>query len=94
MDITSALKRSWREDITLRSIIANTVIQYYFDKTQKKIDIESIQIRWKKVIIKTGNSLINTELLFMSGDIKTLLENKVSQMHLPLWKNFELRFTV
>lgn len=94
MDISSALKRTWREDITLRSIIANAISGYYFEKTQKKIEIESVQIRGKKIIIKTGSSIINTELWYLSGDIHELLEKKCKPLQLPLPKEAELRFVV
>ena len=94
MDISSALKRTWREDITLRSIIANTISSYYFEKAQKKIEIESIQIRGKKILVKTGSSIMNTELIYLSGDILSLLQKKISPLKLPFPKEAELRFIV
>ncbi len=92
MDITSALKRTWREDITLRSIIASTVWEYYTKKIGSVLEIQSVQIRGKKILIKTGNPLLNSQLVLLQWDIEELLQKRFGDMKLSLWKEIDLRF--
>jgi len=67
MDIKSALKKSGRDEIATKSIIANTIKTLY----GKPIDITSIRLQGKKVLVKTQNSLINSELILLHEEIKT-----------------------
>ena len=53
MDIGNALRRAGRDDITTRSVIANTVKKMYSETSGREIFIDSVQIRGKKVFIKT-----------------------------------------
>jgi hypothetical protein len=44
MDIGNALRKAGRDDITMRSVIANTVIQLAKEKLNKDITVQSVQI--------------------------------------------------
>lgn len=92
MDIGNALRRAGRDDITIRSIIANTTQNIYFEKTWVQISISSIQLRWKKVLIKTGNALINSELQLMQESIKKASLEKLWTMSITLSKELTFRF--
>lgn len=88
MDLGNALKRVWRDDITIRSVIANTVKQLY----TKKIVIISIKISGKTILIKTWNSLINSELQMIRWEIEQESKNKLSQMWIHIDKNTTIKF--
>lgn len=88
MDIWNALRRTGREDITLRSIISNTIQELY----PNKITITSVQVRWKKILVKTGNSLANSELQFLSGDIKKASLQKLSAVGIHISEDVKVVF--
>lgn len=88
MDLGNALKRVWRDDITIRSVIANTVKQLY----TKKIVITSIKISGKTILIKTWNSLVNSELQMIRWEIEQESKNKLSQMWIHIDKNTTIKF--
>lgn len=88
MDIGNALRRAGREDIALRSTIANTVWEIY----HHPVEIRSVQIKWKKVFIKTGNTLINSELQLMETDIKKASLEKLEKIGIHLKKDMVFRF--
>ena len=73
MDIGNALRRAWREDITIRSIIAQTVKSIY----KREISIKSVKIHWKKIIVQTGKPIINSELNLRKEDIKSAVLKKL-----------------
>jgi hypothetical protein len=76
MDIGNALRRAGREDITIRAVLANTISEVY----EREVLIESVRIHGKKIIIKTGIPLINSELSLMSEDIKKASLEKLGVM--------------
>lgn len=90
MDIGNALRKAGKEKLTTQSIIANSIQKYYEEKTGRKIVIQSVQIRWKKILIKTGNALISSELQMMQWDIHPIILKKLSQLtiHIPLEMNY------
>jgi len=49
MDIGNALRRAGRDDITMRSVIANTISELY----SHEVHIKSVTIHGNKIIIKT-----------------------------------------
>ncbi len=88
MDIGNALHRAWRDDITTRSIIANTVKEIY----GKDISIISVRIHGQKILIKTGKSLVNFELQLMAEDIKIASLEKLWRLWIQLSPSIEIRF--
>lgn len=92
MDIGNALRRAWRDDITIRSVIANTVKEMSQEKLWYTVSIDSVQIRGKKVLVKTGNALINSELSLLQGDIKKASMKKLSMMHIKIGNDIVFRF--
>lgn len=92
MDIGNALRKAGRDDITMRSIIANTTLQLAKDKLSKDITIESVQILWKKIRIKTWSTLINSELQFISTDIKKNSQEKLKKMWIYLSEDTQFIF--
>lgn len=89
MDIGNALRRAWKDDIIMRSMIANTITELY----GKNIAIQSVKILWKKIIIKTGNSLINSELQLLEWDIKEKCIEKLWKLWIKIHSESVMRFT-
>lgn len=92
MDIWNALRRAGRDDITIRSVIANTVQSMYTKKSWKEITIQSVQIKGKKIVIKTWIPLINSELGLMESNIKKASLEKLLGMNIKLSTDIVLRF--
>lgn len=88
MDIGNALRRAGRDDITLRSTIANTVWELY----THEVSIKSVKIHGKKIIISTGNPLINSELSLLSWDIKKASLQKLSKLWIHLSQETQFLF--
>jgi hypothetical protein len=88
MDIANALRRTGRDDITTRAIIANVIRELY----PHEIHIESVKISGKKIIIRTGNSIANSELNLLSGDIKKVSLQKLWDMGIRLSDEIIFRF--
>ncbi len=80
MDIGNALRRTGREDIALRSIIANTIKDIY----PRNIDIIFVTIKGKKVFVKTENNIINSELSLMRWDIQKESLKRLSEVWITL----------
>ncbi len=88
MDIGNSLRRAWRDDITIRSVIANSIYEIY----PHEITIKSVQIHGNKVIVKTGSSLISSELQLLSWTIKEKSLKKLYSMKIELSKNIVFYF--
>lgn len=89
MDIGNALRRTGKEDITTRSIISKTVQNIYW----KHLDIKSIKIHGDKIIVHTGNALINSELSLLSWDIKKASQEKLKSLGIQISANVKFIFT-
>lgn len=61
-EIGNAIRRAGREEITIKSVLSNTIKGEYY----REIDIVSIQIKGNKVLVKTGSTLINSELTLLA----------------------------
>lgn len=88
MDIGNALRRTGREEITIRSIISNTIHDIYWPQ----VHIHSVNIRGNKVMVKTGNALINSELSLLSWDIKKASLQKLGALGISLSHELKIRF--
>lgn len=88
MDIGNALRRAGRDDITIRSIIANTIRDEY----THEVSIRSVKIHGNKIIVATWNPLINSELSLLSWKIKENIYKKSATLWLKIWANINLRF--
>jgi len=88
MDIGNAIRRAGREDITIRSVLANTISEIY----SHEVIIESVKIHGKKILIKTWKPLINSELWLMSEEIKKASLEKLSTMWIKLSADITFRF--
>lgn len=92
MDIGNALRRAGRDDITIQAVIANTVKKVYKETSSHDVSIASVQLKWKKVFVKTWNALINSELQFLEWEIKKASIGKLSSMHIKIWSDIVFRF--
>lgn len=88
MDLGNALKRAWRDDITIRSVIANTVAQLY----PRKVKITSVKLSGKTILVKTWNSLINSELQMIRWDIEEQCKKKLSHMWIHIDNSTMIKF--
>jgi len=93
MKIGDSLRRKWKEDVIIKSIIWNTIIGVF--KLKKNIDITpylvSIQLKKNIIMIKTNNPLINTELLLIDDKIKEASKEKLSKIWIKL-NNFNIKY--
>ena len=93
MKIGESLRRKWKEDVIIKSIIWNTIIDIF--KVEKNIDITSylvsIQLKWDNILIKTSKPIINTELLILSNKIKEASKKKLLKIWIKL-KNINIKY--
>ena len=82
MQLSDSIKRSWKEDTIIKSIIWNTIIEVF--EWQKKIDIKdyliSIQNLSWTFLVKTTKPIINSELYLLNENIKTKSLEKLNRM--------------
>lgn len=88
MDIGNALRTSWRDDITIRSVIANTIKELY----DKPVNINSVKTYKNTILIKTHNPLINSELQLMSKQIQETCIWKLKIMGITLENTTQIKF--
>jgi len=88
MDIWNALRRAGRDDITTLAVISNTVKEMY----NKTVEIQSVKLLWKKILIKTWNSLVNSELQLLEWDIKKASLKKLEKLWIKIKKDCVMRF--
>lgn len=88
MDIGNAIRKAGREDITIRSVLANTIQELY----THEVIIASVKIHGNKIIIKTWKALINSELALMSEEIKKASLQKLNMMWIKLSPDIIFRF--
>ncbi len=88
MDIGNALRRSWIDDITIRSTISRVVAS----SLEYDVTVLSVKIHGNIIRVRTDNPLINSELSLKSGDIKKASLEKLWAMGIQLWKNIKFRF--
>ena len=83
----------WREEVIIKSILWNSVIDVF--NTEKNIDITpyliSIRLNAKVIFIKTTNPLINTELLLLDHKIKKLFSEKLKKVGI-IFYDFEVKY--
>ena len=94
MNIWNSIRNKWQEEIIIKSIIWNSIIEIF--KKEKSLDITryliSIIIRWKTVIIKTNKPIINTELLTIDDKIKKASWEKLLKIWIKFY-DFDIRYS-
>lgn len=88
MDIGNSLRRLWRDDITIRSIIANTIHEIY----NHECEVQSVKVHGNTILIKTGSPLINAELQLLDWKIKQSALKKLWWVWIKLSANIKFRF--
>ena len=93
MDIANSIRRSWKEEVIIQSIIWNTIIDIF--QTEKNINIKkyliSIKLKWTNILVKTNKPIINTELYLLNSKIKKVSQEKLKKLWL-LKNNFEIKY--
>ncbi len=93
MDIGNSIRRSWKQEVIIQSIIWNTILDVF--KSQKKIDIEkylvSIKIKGGNILVKTNKPIINTELYLLNEEIKKTSQAKLEKLWLYKTE-FEIKY--
>jgi len=92
MDLGTSLRKNARDEITVLSIIALSVQEVYKNITWNTVSVKSVQIKWKKIFIKTDNKLINSELSLLVWNIHEILDMKITKLWFPSLKNMTLSF--
>ena len=93
MDIANSIRRSWKQEVIIQSIIWNTIIEIF--ETEKNIDIKkylvSIKLKWENILVKTNKPIINTELYLLNEQIKKVSQDKLKKLW--LYKlNFDIKY--
>jgi len=93
MDIGNSIRRSWKQEVIIQSIIWNTIIEIF--ETEKNIDIRrylvSIKLKWENILVKTNKPIINTELYLLNEQIKKVSQDKLKKLW--LYKtNFDIKY--
>lgn len=93
MEIWNSLRRKWTEEVVIKSIIWNTIIDIF--KKEKNVDLSdflvSIKLKWNSVLIKTSKPIVNLELYNFKEDIEKISSEKIKKVWLK-FKDFELKF--
>ena len=93
MEIWNGIRRAWKEDVIIQSIIWNTLISIF--KSKKNIDITkylvSIKLKWENILIKTNKPIINTELYFINEEIKKVSKDKLKKLWLK-FVDFDIKY--
>ena len=93
MKIGEAIRRKWKEDVIIKSIIWNSVIDVF--NVEKNINITpylvSIQLKWENILIKTNKPIINSELLLLNEEIKKASKKKLLKIWIKL-NNFNIKY--
>lgn len=82
MDLENTVKQSWRQEAIIKSLVWNAVVEVF--KEKKEIDISqylwSIQLKQKKIYIKTTKSIIKTEMMLYDDTIQKKIEEKFKKI--------------
>ena len=93
MDLGNSIRKTWKEDVIIKSIIWNVILSIF--KEKKKIDIEkylvSIKLKWENILIKTNKPMINTELYLINDEIKKASQDKLKKLWL-LKTDFNIKY--
>lgn len=81
--LTKSLNKSWKSDVVVKSIVYNTLIDFFIK--EKNIDIKKyikwINKKWNIIIVKTWKSILNTEII----NYKWVIENTVKEKLEKIW---------
>lgn len=88
LEIWNALRRAGRDEIVMKSIIANTITKIY----GQGIDIVSVKHKGEKIFIKTSSALINSELNMLTDDIQKQSLETLSKLWINISKKTVFRF--
>ncbi|MDD3645806.1 MAG: hypothetical protein PHH06_00195 [Candidatus Gracilibacteria bacterium] len=93
MQLGDSIRRSGKDQVVIKSIIWNTIIEIF--KGEKGIDVKnylvSIRLMGDAILVKTNKPLINSELLLLSEKIKKASAEKLQRLGLRL-KDFEIKY--
>lgn len=93
MTIWNSLRKRWKEDVVIKSIVWTSIIEIF--KTEKNIDLTtylvSINIRWFSIIITTNKPIINAELLLLNDKILEKTKDRIKKIGL-IFRNMEIKY--
>ncbi len=93
LNIWESLKKKWKKDVIVKSIIWNTIIGIF--KLKKNIDITpylvSIQLKNNIILVKTNKPIINSELLLLDEEIKKALKERLLKIWIKIF-NFNIKY--
>jgi len=93
LNIWESLKRKWKKEVIIKSIIWNTIIGIF--KLKKNIDITpylvSIQLKKNIILVKTNKPIINNELLLLDEEIKKASKEKLLQIWIKIF-DFNIKY--
>ncbi len=93
MEIGNSIRRSWKQEVIIQSIIWNTIIEIF--EAEKNMDIKkylvSIKLKWENILVKTNKPIVNTELYLLNTEIKKISQDKLKKLW--LYKtNFDIKY--
>ena len=95
MEIQDSIIRTKKEETILKSLFWNSIILVF--KEEKNINIVSylisVKVNWCKIILKTKDPLINTELILINEKIKTIFLDKLKKVWIK-YDNFVIKYVL
>ena len=95
MEIQDSIIRTKKEETILKSLFWNSIILVF--KEEKNINIVSylisVKVNWWKIILKTKDPLINTELILINEKIKTIFLDKLKKVWIK-YDNFVIKYVL
>lgn len=95
MQISSSINKKNLNEITIKSLIWNSIIEVFLH--EKKMDIKhylvSIQLRWNSILVKINKPIIKTELLLIQDKIMIESQNKFRKVGIKFY-DYEIKYIV
>jgi len=86
MKVGDSIRRKWREDTVIQSIVWTSIIEVY--KKKKQIDItpylDSISLSGNTILVKTKNPIVNTELSNIVSEIQEVSQKRLLKIGVKL----------
>lgn len=95
MQINSSINKRNLEEMTIKSLVWNSVLETFLK--EKNMDIKpylvSIQLKWKTIIVKVNKPIVKSEILLLEDKIIKEVENKFKKVGIKFY-DFEIKYIV
>lgn len=95
MQINSSINKRNLEEMTIKSLVWNSVLETFL--IEKNMDIKpylvSIQLKWKTIIVKVNKPIVKSEILLLEDMIIKEVENKFKKVWIKFY-DFDIKYIV